>query len=680
MDKQLLVDGELVDLAPDTVIALTSQICDIADMQNRNANRSNQFKLPFTANNNRVMGNANLVQTATDRPYTKIPVKFIDAGVEVVPNGYGILKQAARFYELAMYSGNADFFDAIRDKKMNELDLSALDHEFNLTNVMASFTNTYVDGYKYPLINYGDYQNTNRTVYMENMRPAMFVRYLLERIVAEAGFSTDGNLFDETRFNKMLLPYVVSRIATNYPIVHAIKESNSMISRLYSGNEAYITGSGYSGPYSANDGRLVFQHDYDQGGFDILNPGGNGTWDFGGVGLSAGADTFTSTMNRDAGDIVVTVNVPFWIVNSSALSINESLKICKWDGVTETVVATSNVVTVPAGYPSGPVVRGIFSVTADNFSVNAGDQIYVKPTYIPVYSPPSYQYIHFDTGGTIDISYANITPGFDVPMSLTLPDMTQTDFVKMVMQMFFVVPSTDANTKTISFNLFDTLDDNLAVARDWTDKLHMDRKTWSLSYKIGNYAQTNFLKYREDQTDTDIIVGAGDGAIYVSDETLARENTMVELPVAATAMELQLQDLSVPIIRMIEDGAFQIDVEPRVLIDDTQDITGDPITFDDGSSPVTTSSTNIPLCYFSKNDGDYSLAMPRLIRDYGRTLIRILTNPKVFTGSFDIKTVDFNKFNHLIPVYLEQFAANFYVNKIMDFKRGQLTRVELIRM
>jgi len=155
------------------------------------------------------------------------------------------------------------------------------------------------------------------------------------------------------------------------------------------------------------------------------------------------------------------------------------------------------------------------------------------------------------------------------------------------------------------------------------------------------------------------------------------------LDVAPTAMETNLIDLDVAVIRMIEDGAFQIDVVPRVLIDELVDITGSPstpITYDDGTTTVDV-STDLPFPYFIKTGGVYNLGYDNvLLNDYGYTLIGILTNTKKFTGLFNLKTTDFNKFNHLTPIYLDQHGAYFYANKVMDYKKGFLTKMELIRI
>jgi hypothetical protein len=174
----------------------------------------------------------------------------------------------------------------------------------------------------------------------------------------------------------------------------------------------------------------------------------------------------------------------------------------------------------------------------------------------------------------------------------------------------------------------------------------------------------------------------GDGSFDIDDETLDALGTLVQLPFSPTMMERKLEDLFVPLIRMIQDELFQITVAPRILIDDTQDIADDPITYNDyvdaGTFDV---STDVPLCYFILLNKDFTLDLNEYILPANYAEMQdILNKTKKLLLPFDLKMQDVFRFDHSTPVFLDQFSAYFYVNKIMDFKKGSLTFVELIRI
>jgi len=55
---EIYIGDSLLDLSPGTVVAHTLKSNDIGDLKTRNANYTNQFKVPFTENNDRIYENA----------------------------------------------------------------------------------------------------------------------------------------------------------------------------------------------------------------------------------------------------------------------------------------------------------------------------------------------------------------------------------------------------------------------------------------------------------------------------------------------------------------------------------------------------------------------------------------------------------------------------------------------
>src|ERR1700752_3727063 len=108
---QLYLNNQLVDLSDDSPIALTFQINNLAEVQNQQGNTSNQFKLPLTQRNRRILGFPDNVIFTTNLPYQKYQAKLVQDGLEIVP--YGIAELNGMDQDMAnitILSGNVDFF------------------------------------------------------------------------------------------------------------------------------------------------------------------------------------------------------------------------------------------------------------------------------------------------------------------------------------------------------------------------------------------------------------------------------------------------------------------------------------------------------------------------------------------------------------------------------------------
>ena len=69
-----------------------------------------------------------------------------------------------------------------------------------------------------------------------------------------------------------------------------------------------------------------------------------------------------------------------------------------------------------------------------------------------------------------------------------------------------------------------------------------------------------------------------------------------------------------------------------------------------------------------------------LATDYYADILNALQTPQVIKASFNLDIFTFTQLDHLRPVYIDQFNAFFYINKIEQFKIENKTRMELIRI
>ena len=150
---------------------------------------------------------------------------------------------------------------------------------------------------------------------------------------------------------------------------------------------------------------------------------------------------------------------------------------------------------------------------------------------------------------TIDIEHDN-----RFPLAGNLPDIKQWDFVKACMAMYGLAPIIQ-NGKLYLYTYDELLESREAY--DWTSKVDMtDRAPESMSYSLDSWAQENLITFQEDTAlDFD-----PNGILRIDDTTLAESRNLYELPWAAS-MQSNAQHYKVK-----DDGTLEdVDIAPRIF-------------------------------------------------------------------------------------------------------------------
>ena len=109
-------------------------------------------------------------------------------------------------YNVNAYASIGNFFNDIKNLKLEDLDFSNLDHNWTKANVIASWSPTLGSGYVYPMINYGLSTNYfNWTT--EYFRPALFAKEILDKIFTAAGWNYSSSFLTSTRFKSLIVPF-----------------------------------------------------------------------------------------------------------------------------------------------------------------------------------------------------------------------------------------------------------------------------------------------------------------------------------------------------------------------------------------------------------------------------------------------------------------------------------------
>jgi len=204
-----------LDVKEGTAFPLNFQIGDIRDVSQRKGNFSKTITLTGSKNNNNLLNHyydVNIVE-GTFNINALTTCAIIQDGIPIMEDCSmqltGVLKTQVTdgyeeqvTYEVLVKDSKADFFTAITNKELTDIDFSDFNHPYDAFNVVARFDNTIVEGFKYFLPGSGD------AVYnTQEFKPAIFAKSYFDRIFADAGFTYDWPTMSYDRFEKLLIPY-----------------------------------------------------------------------------------------------------------------------------------------------------------------------------------------------------------------------------------------------------------------------------------------------------------------------------------------------------------------------------------------------------------------------------------------------------------------------------------------
>lgn len=221
---ELFVENRRIDIDKGFSTLLTLAIDDIKDFGAKNTTFSKTIVLPGTKSNNINFGNIfNPNAGSTYNPNdTNIAYNFnaaIAAKAYIFADNLQIFKGIFRIleiivddgfieYECAVFGELGGFVAKVGNKKLEDLDFSAYNHTYNLTNITNSWNNASGgSSYYYPLIDYGTYSTLKKDWNYRTFRPAFFAKEYIDKIFAASGYTYDCALFSTTRFKSLIVPH-----------------------------------------------------------------------------------------------------------------------------------------------------------------------------------------------------------------------------------------------------------------------------------------------------------------------------------------------------------------------------------------------------------------------------------------------------------------------------------------
>ena len=686
-----------LDVKEGTSFPLTFQVGDIRDISQRKGNFSKTITLVGSKNNNDLLNHyydVNIVAGTFDiNAVTTCSV--IQDGIPVMENASLQLTSVKKVqltdgyeehveYEVLIKESKADFFTAINNKELTDIDFSDLNHNYDAFTVVAYFSNTEVNGFKYFLPGSGSVFSVT-----QEYKPAIFAKTYFDRIFADAGFKYSWPSLSDTKFDKLIIPYnggidnfdyldyvVRAEKTTPSTVLSPLSQTPTTGTYTFTGLTELedpqnifdpVTGV-YTAPFNISSANAQYYEIKILINFtlDIICAGGN---------FAVGTPTFYLNF----------FNAPFNVNSASPFYSGPSAPPVGTTNITTDTLIVTIQATDPFLLPSLTSltnnVQAIFNTAGGYYLLAYQLSLTINSAEITITPSSNIAAV----GGIIDVNDY-------VPKKIK-----QNDFVKGIFNMFNLYADVDKNQPN-QLNLIhrdDYYDSGQEV--DWTYKLAKDREQ-SLSFLPELTSKKLILTYAPDKDANNTIYTNATNQIYgqaevIFDNEYVKDVTTKPVLFSPTPIIDTVFGAFVPML----SGA-QPDTNIRILYDSTADVGLTPCQafniYDYGTVGMTgitsypyvghfdeplnpTWDLNFATCayyYYMPS----SLTQNNLYNRYWRRTMGQINNGKMLTAFFNLKEPDIQSLELNDKIRIDNSWWN--INRVIDYNANanQLTQVELI--
>jgi hypothetical protein len=708
---EVLVEGYLLDVLSGADFSFNYAVSDVREPDKRQTEFTKTIRCAGTANNNTLFGNlfeadiANLYDAnlpnigANFNPNKKASVQVLHNSLPQLDGSMQLRKisitEGLIEYEVVFIGKLIDIFGVWGDQQLNGrddagnriIDISDLNHTLTESNQSATWFAPVGVGYVYPLIDYG--RNSLlvtsqgvRTYPVIDLRPALYVKELWNRIFAYADATYEGAFFTDGTFERLCLPWVKSFELSEDDIADRTiyTERTTNIPLFTTALMSFNTNSAPLNPLG--------QYDTTTDQFTIA---------FGSTYVFEGQ--IVATVTRTVADSQ-TGYYPFGV----AISLNGTQ-----------IYGQALQLDIPSSFlPIGTSATSILPFTSPEFQVNAGDVVTVQYVIDAFYLPflnGSFTST-FDTNSAVQCRPVNVEPNYgdDISMNFGMPETTIKDFFLSILKMFnlYMTPS-----KTLDRHyIFQTRNDYYAsgVLRDWTYKLARDKQLsvtpmGLLSGREYVYTYSEDGDYYNERFQSNYSKAYGHRTLNIDNDFVPEKK---ETSVVFSGTPLVNDGISSRIIPKIYDadiseGAKQTDANIRILyyggmLDSSpswahQIVPGTVIYYDQypyaghWDNPITpTIDINWGLSqeYYYQGNGSTGMVQVtnnNLFKKYHEAQFLELASKdsKLITAMFYLTELDIQQLDFRDTILIDQ--TYYRLNKVIDynpFKTG-LTKVELFK-
>ena len=222
MISEIYIQKKRLDISAEISSLLTYNLDDVKDFSSRNTTFSKTIVLPGTANNNYLFGNIFDVRVSNsfNASGENVSTNFnaaVEADCLIFQNHIQVFKGTMRVLEIIITNGGIEYevsvfgelgglVLALGSNKIQDLDFSAYNTAWNASGITGSWDAVPGTGVNFPLIDYGTVSAAKVNYDIKAFRPALFVREYIDKIFTAAGYRWQSNIFDTTRFKKLVIP------------------------------------------------------------------------------------------------------------------------------------------------------------------------------------------------------------------------------------------------------------------------------------------------------------------------------------------------------------------------------------------------------------------------------------------------------------------------------------------
>ena len=700
-------------------------VADIREPAKRNTEYSKTIKCPGTKSNDILFGqiydvnisnpydvNSTNVETNFN-PNKKAEARVISDGIEVMAGTVQLRKivmQGTNYvYEVVFIGKLINLFSKLGKSKLTEIDFSDLDHIYSATNIINSWNSS--QNYVYPMVDYGtgiDYTTGFRIWDVMDFRPALFLKSILDRIFAFAGFSYTSTLLDSSYFASLIVPFSDEKIWADQTTTDTRKFQASQ-----SGSDGPLLGANFTAITSEVAMRtLRLSNDSTGGNFDSGNNWNTNTWSYNVP--ANGIYSFSVTQNIKLERIVFNVNR----IYSGNIKIQLQIR-----NGTDIIAETQGQYDLSTNPPSfdqtltlATTANDVLLMDTDTvtfwFLLNNND---LQVTNLSGQLIPNsnmftdFELTSLSATGSNEASN-EIFEGDTLFFNNIIPDVEMTDLLMSVINMFNLYVTVDPLNE---FNMIlETRDEFYAAGstRNWTHKLARDRaieleplslltaRKYVYEYSDdGDYYNERYkLTHNENygtrtiEVDNDFLTNTTKNTIIFSPSPLVNDNN-------SSRIITKIYDSE------ISEGAKPTESNLRVLHYDflpcglwglkevLQPIYGSHYNYpyaghlDHPITPTKDLNFGIPFELFYQANaytGTLQYTNANLFNLYHRQQIDEITDKdsKVMSAHFYLTALDIEKLDFRDQILIDN--AYWRLNKVSDynpFKEG-LTRVELLKI
>lgn len=424
------------------------QVNDIAELEDRQADYSQQIKLPKTSTNLVVLERLDIFEVNSLMPYKTLECRLFSDGFTLAGKGsLLVIDQISEYIEGQIISGNADLFYTMQNSLMEDADLGS--------TIVGSPTLPQWVRMLWAAL------GEQLGVYKSNYHYMFNLHGTIKRLIELCGYTLDTDLAVATRQGDFF----------SAPSLLPLNDSLEVFTSTASFSRVGGAGIGLS-EYTARH----FQHNINNTGLGTLSQAGNTE-----IGALPYRLKFTSNINGK-------VRVRVYVSGSKYYDPDSTYSL-------QCVITKQN---TEAFNLLKPPTETIYNIDENvEIEVEIGDVLYMTTRLVKSTTLNAECSVNMSGSFTITEIEADEVPiegklYFGNNTGFT----TYLDLFKAFCQTYGLTIQVDNINKIVKAYTTDKLYSNKSIAKDWSDKLSVENQ--ELSFTIDGYGQNNFIKFDKE--------------------------------------------------------------------------------------------------------------------------------------------------------------------------------------